>query len=79
MRASIASIWIVGLVVTFILVFSAYIIITVDYSSTFQMKNDILSIIEKNKGFTVYNGTDTTSKIKPGVSIKKKCGCFTHN
>ena len=53
MRASIGSVWIVGLVVTFILVFSAYIIITVDYSSTFQMKNDILSIIEKNKGFFI--------------------------
>lgn len=76
MRANIANIWIVGLVVTFILVFSAYIIITVDYSSTFQMKNDVLTIIEKNKGFTIYSGTNGTSVAKPGTTIKMNVGAF---
>lgn len=59
MKASISSVWLVGLVITFLMVFSAYIIITVDYSKSFKLKNEVLTIIEKNKGMTLYSGAQT--------------------
>lgn len=52
MKNSIANIWILGLMIAFILLFACYIAITVDYSKTFKMKNEVLNIIEKNKGMT---------------------------
>ncbi len=61
MKASVSTVWFIGLVVTFLLVFSAYIIITVDYSKTFKLKNEVLTIVEKNKGMTLYSGGETKS------------------
>ncbi len=52
MKTGIASIWIVSLIIIFIFIFSAYIAITVDYSKSFALKNEVLNIIEKNKGMT---------------------------
>ena len=74
MKASISSIWLVGLVVTFIMIFSAYIIITVDYSATFKMKNEVLTIIEKNKGLTVKSGNQKTSVVKPSEKVMMDVG-----
>lgn len=74
MKASISSIWLIGLVITFLLIFSAYIIITVDYSATFNMKNDVLSIIEKNKGLTLSTGEQVDSVIKSGEKVTSNIG-----
>ena len=74
MKTGISSIWLVGLIVIFIMIFSAYIIITVDYSATFKMKNEVLTIIEKNKGLTVKSGTSKTSVVKSGASIMADVG-----
>lgn len=74
MKASISSIWLIGLVITFLLIFSAYIIITVDYSATFNMKNDVLSIIEKNKGLTLSSGVMVDSVIKSGERVRSSIG-----
>ena len=46
MKGSIGNIWLVGIVITFIFIFSAYITVTMNYSKTFKYKNEILSIIE---------------------------------
>lgn len=63
MKESISNIWLLGIVIIFILIFAAYIAITVDYSRTFRLKNEVLTIIEKNKGFTDARGVTGTSKI----------------
>ncbi len=77
MKTSISSIWFTGLVVTFLMVFSAYIIITVDYSKAFKLKNEVLSIIEKNKGMTLHtNGTETNSVIVTGNKVITKIGAI---
>ena len=52
MKQSIANVWILGLVISFILIFSAFIIITVNYNKVFKMKNTVLTIIEKHNGMT---------------------------
>lgn len=59
MKTNISNIWLIGLVITFLMIFSAYIIITVDYSKSFKLKNEVLTIIEKNKGMTLYAGIQT--------------------
>ena len=63
MKESISNVWLIGLVISFILIFSCYIAITVDYSKSFKMKNEILSILEKNKGFTNVAGSDKAGKV----------------
>ena len=63
MKSSIADIWVLGLVITFIMIFSAYITVTMNYSKTFKYKNEILLIIEKKNGINYINGVDTVTSI----------------
>lgn len=74
MKESISNIWLLGIVIIFILIFAAYIAITVDYSRTFRLKNEVLTIIEKNKGFTDAVGKSGSSKIKTGETIQVGVG-----
>ncbi len=50
MRQSIGSTWILGLMVTFIFLFSTYIILTINYSKSIKVKNEIVNIVEKYEG-----------------------------
>lgn len=50
MKNGIVNIWLLGLVVVFIALFSAFIIININYSKSFKIKNEVLTIIEKHKG-----------------------------
>lgn len=52
MKNGIVNIWLLGMIVVFIALFSAYIIININYSKSFKIKNEILTIIEKHKGVT---------------------------
>ena len=65
MRQGIASVWILGLVVGFIFMFTAYIAITINYTASYKIKNEMLKIIEKHKGVTDYQGKSVPS-IFPG-------------
>lgn len=66
MKSSIGNLWIIGLMVTFILLFVSYILVTVDYNRSFKMKNEILSIVEKKRGMTNVTGTSVASAITTG-------------
>ena len=70
MKGSIGNIWLVGIVITFLFIFSAYITVTMNYSKTFKYKNEILSIIEKKKGIRIKSGRDYVSSKIPGVGSK---------
>ena len=50
MREAIGGTWMMGIVVFFIVLFSGYLAISVNYSKAFKVKNGIIGIIEKNKG-----------------------------
>ena len=52
MRHTISGTWIFMLVIIFTLIFAAYIALTINYSRSFKVKNEVLSFIEKNEGFT---------------------------
>lgn len=71
MKSSIAEIWLVGLVITFLFIFSGYITVTMNYSKAFKLKNEVLTIIEKKKGITGDSGTKNKTSIKSGVGNVK--------
>lgn len=56
MKEVYGSTWTLELMLGFILLFVAFLTLTINYSKVFKMKNDILSIIEK------YGGYNDTSK-----------------
>lgn len=52
MREAFGGSWLLGFVVLFIVLFSAYLAVSVNYTKAFKAKNKILNIIEQNEGFT---------------------------
>lgn len=52
MREAIGSTWIFQLVIIFILIFASYLALTINYSKSFRVKNEVLTIIEKHEGIT---------------------------
>lgn len=56
MRESIGGGWILTIVVLFIVLFSGYLAVSINYSKAFKVKNFILSTIERREGYTEYVG-----------------------
>ena len=52
MREAIGGAWIIGIVMGFIVIFSGYLAISVNYTKAFKVKNRIINIIEESEGFT---------------------------
>ena len=50
MREAIGGTWIFGIVITFIVLFSGYLAVSVNYSKAFRVKNELVSLIEKYEG-----------------------------
>lgn len=75
MKESISSVWLLGLILVFILIFACYITITISYSSSFKLKNEVLTIIQKHHGLTSKSGTSGTS-IVDGSTITVDVGAF---
>ncbi len=86
MKAGISNIWLLGMIAVFIFIFSTYVIISVNYTKSFKMKNEVLSIIERGKGMTGTQQKNTvsgwamgkgdTSRIVPGAPIHKDPATF---
>ncbi|MBQ9834216.1 MAG: hypothetical protein IJO33_03390 [Bacilli bacterium] len=51
------STWTLQLMIGFILLFVAFLTLTISYSKVFSMKNEVISILEKYRG---YNDTSST-------------------
>lgn len=73
MKQGIANAWLLGLIVIFIALMVAFISTTINYTAAFKMKNEMLSIIEKHKGFTNSIGTSVESIIN-GESVTGEVG-----
>lgn len=52
MREAIGGGWIMGFIAMFIVIFTSYLAISVNYTKAFRVKNRIISIIEENEGFS---------------------------
>lgn len=57
MKESIGGTWLIGIVALFIVLFSAFMAYSINYTKAFRAKNGIIDLIEQNEGFTLYNGT----------------------
>jgi len=76
MRDSISGTWIIGLVMMFILIFAAYLAVSINYQRAFLTKNAIVSIIEMNEG---HGHSRTQEQIEgylstQGVQVRANCG-----
>ena len=74
MRQTIGATWVFQLVIIFTLIFAAYIALTINYSKSFRVKNEVLSLIEKNEGFTD-NGVKLISNYLTQNGYKTMGGC----
>ncbi len=52
MREAIGGTWITQLVIAFMLIFVAFLALSVNYTKAFQMKNEMMTIIEQQEGLT---------------------------
>ena len=74
MREAIGGTWITQLVIVFMFVFVAFLALSMNYSKSFRIKNEVLSFVEKNEGITA----NTVERINnylvyTGYSTKGKC------
>lgn len=56
MRQAIGSTWILQLVIVFMLIFVAFLTLSINYTRAFKIKNEIMSMVEKYEGMK--EGTD---------------------
>lgn len=70
MKEAIGGTWLFGIVITFIVFFTTFISFSTNYSRTFKVKDEILTIIERYKGVN----SKTINKIN---SELKDMGYFT--
>ncbi len=52
MREAIGGSWMLGIVVVFIMLFTAYLAVSINYTKAFKVKNRIINLIEENEGFS---------------------------
>ncbi len=52
MREAQGTTWTFGLIVIFIMLFAAFLILTLNYTDAFRIRNDIISIVEEYEGFS---------------------------
>jgi hypothetical protein len=74
MRETIGSTWIFQIVIVFILLFASYLALTINYSKSFKVKNEVVSIIERSEGLTE-NGIKLTASYLVGSSYKEVGHC----
>ena len=60
MREAIGGAWLLGIAVTIIAIFTAYLAFSVNYAKAFKVKDGIVEKIEKYEGFWGYPGQNGT-------------------
>ena len=65
MRDAVGSTWIFSLVITFTLIFSGFLVLSLSYSKAYKIKNEMTSMIEKYEGLT----TNDTLNHKGSIEI----------
>ena len=80
MREAIGATWILGIVLTFIALFSGYLAFSVNYSKAFRMKDGIVERLEKHSGPNKEALEDIGELMDEiGYSSKGKCSTFFTN
>ena len=79
MRQAIGTTWIFSICLTFIVLFTAYLAISINYAKAFKIKNHIISMIEENEGIDDDNASGFNTAVEDyllyqGYDAKKACG-----
>lgn len=56
MREAIGGTWLFSIVITFIALFASFLSYSISYTRAFNMKSEILNIIERNEGYSESDG-----------------------
>ena len=64
MREAIGGTWLLGLVLTFIVIFASFLAISINYTKAFNVKNNIVDLISK------YEGNNCNAREKIGNYLK---------
>lgn len=62
MKESIGGTWLIGIVALFIVLFSAFMAYSINYTKAFRAKNGIIDLIEQSEGYTFYDGIITNAE-----------------
>lgn len=74
MRDSIGATWIFSICLTFIVLFTAYLAISVNYAKAFKIKNRVISMIEEHEGYNSSMNEDIISYlVDQGYTAKGVC------
>ena len=82
MREAFGGTWLLGFVVLFIVLFSAYLAVSVNYTKAFKAKNKIINIIEQNEGFSSSTGNvanKTDNDLKNSKNTEDKIYYYLRN
>lgn len=76
MREAIGGSWLLGIVLTFIVLFAGFLAVSINYSRAFTVKNEILSYIERNEGYSTtsdltYNCAGSSTQCQIQKYLKK--------
>lgn len=64
MRQAIAGAWVYMIVITFMMIFIAYVTIQINYSNAFKLKTDMVTIIEQYDGLNTKTLTAIDKRIR---------------
>lgn len=74
MRESIGGAWILGIVMTFIVLFASFLAVSINYSKAFKVKNNVVDLIEKNEGMNEHAAEEIYGYLKSqGYILKGEC------
>lgn len=68
MRDAIGSTWLLGIIMAFMILFIGYISIAINLAKSFQVKNDIVTMVENNEGYSRGHDDELEEKIKAYLS-----------
>ena len=51
MRQAMGATWVLGIIMAFIILFTAYISVAINLAKSFQVKNNLVSMVELNEGY----------------------------
>lgn len=71
MKEAIGGGWLLGFVIVFVVLFSGYLAVSINYTKSFKIKNKIINLIETNEGFTKSKNFDLNSLSKDELNKDK--------
>lgn len=64
MREAIGGTWLMWIVLTFVVLFSAFLALAMNYTKAFKVKNEIINLIERNEGYTTSGDNNVANEAK---------------